>query len=68
MKCDTRSCGREAVTNMLIRDYLNRPIIVIRVCKEHLEKLYNSGFFEGEVLRQQREDAERLLGKDKRDV
>ncbi len=61
MKCDTGKCKKEAVTNMIIRDYLNRPIIVIRVCCEHLGKLYDSGFFEGEFLKQEKEEAEKLL-------
>ncbi|MBI4170731.1 MAG: hypothetical protein HY514_03485 [Candidatus Aenigmarchaeota archaeon] len=65
MKCDTGKCKKEAATNMIIRDYLNRPIIVIRVCREHLEKLYQSGFFSGGMLKQQREEAEKVLGSNK---
>ncbi len=61
MKCDTGRCKKEAVTNMLIRDYMKRPIIVIRVCKEHLKKLYDSEFFEGEMLKEQRAEAEKIL-------
>ena len=61
MKCDTGKCKKEAVTNMLIRDYANRPIIVIRVCKDHLQKLYDNKFFEGEMLKQQKEEAEKSL-------
>ncbi len=66
MKCDTGNCKEEAVTNMLIRDYVNTPIIVIRVCREHLQKLYDSKFFEGELLKQQREEAEKILAEDKK--
>ncbi|GEM_PF-6560091 len=63
MKCDTAGCKKEAVTNMLIRDHVKRPIIVIRVCKDHLKKLYDSKFFEGELLKEQRAEAEKILGK-----
>ena len=61
MKCDERGCKKEALTNMIIRDHLGRPIIAIRVCQAHLKKLYDSKFFDGELLRQQREEAEKIL-------
>lgn len=62
MKCGTRVCKKETVGSILIRDYDNKPIIVIKLCKRHLKELYDSGFFDDKSLSEQKEKAEELLG------